>query len=203
MASTVVPRALIGVATHPTQGLWTVLKPDAGGKARQIRCLARNLKSFRPTLPESGGLDAIPRNPTRRRGEGRAGRSSTCRRWCGHMRAEPRGDVHRSGPSPGGAHGSPRPWRVRTRIRLVDFDHPGRPRGTVLESGSRVRRRTALRVGKPGRAATTSLWVVVGLGRYEVQQVEFRPGSARSRPRYRMPCKSRIRTVRCSNTTVQ
>ena len=79
--------------------------------------------------------------------EGRAGRSSTCRcGWCGRDARRVAGDVHRSGPSPGGAHGSPRPWRARTRIRRVDFDRSGRTRGTVLERGSRVRRWPALPV---------------------------------------------------------
>ena len=57
------------------------------------------------------------------------------------------------GRSPGGPRGSHRLEHARTRMRLVDRGHPGQPRATALERGSRVRRPPARPARRPrGRA---------------------------------------------------
>ena len=85
---------------------------------------------------------------------------------------------------------------------LVDLDEAS-PVGVL---GSRVEDLTGIaeRVGQAGRAATTSRRGSLSASAAARSSTwNSRPGSARSRARYRMPCRSRIRTVRPSNTTDQ
>jgi len=153
------------IMTAATQGT-----PNASGLSRRAE---------REDTTRAGS--AVVKTLTRPGPEGRASRSRTFR--CGWYGSDARraGDgAHRSGPSPGGSRGSRRLERARTRMRLVDRDHPNQPRARALEWGSRVRSGPARPAQDPRcRACSMSSSISARRRRY-ASLADFVPESRRT-----------------------